>query len=360
MKKHFSLDFKFWLNVFTFIALTALVIITWDQIVEAFKKLSSLNGWALLLMIPLQLASYFAVAKLYKIFLDSQGENLKLRTLYKVALELNFVNHVFPSGGVSGFSYLSLRLKQLGVSTAKSTLAQLLRFALTFMSFLIILLIGVFVLTFNSSTSALIIFITSTIILGTIFGAGIGIYIISNSSRIKSFVSWLPRAINAFLRTIRLTKRSIINIENVENTLEDLHKNYVVLRKDMKLIKRLLLWALLINIFEVATIYMVYVAFGSLINPGALIIAYAVANFAGLVAVLPGGVGIYEGLMTATLASAGVPQALALSATVIYRVLSIVAFLPIGYFYYHNAIRRGGEEFKEELKQLHDDSNAHA
>ena len=359
MKKHLKRDFKFWLNIFTFAALALLIYVTWDQIVEAYHKIGGLNGWALFLMLPLQLASYFAVAKFYKVFFDNQDQKIKLRTMYKVSLELNFVNHVFPSGGVSGFSYLSIRLKQLGVSTAKSTLAQLLRFALTFISFLVLLLFGVFVLSFGHSTSPLIVFICSAIIFGTIFGTIVGVFIISKSSRIKAFVSWLPRAVNWTLRMMKISRRAVIDIEKVENTLEDLHQNYIVLRRDMKLIRRLMLWALLINVFEVATIYMVYVAFGSLINPGALIIAYAVANFAGLVAVLPGGVGIYEGLMTATLASAGVPQALALSATVIYRVLSMLVFLPIGYFYYHRALRRGGEEFQQELKHLNDDTSIH-
>jgi uncharacterized protein (TIRG00374 family) len=65
---------------------------------------------------------------------------------------------------------------------------------------------------------------------------------------------------------------------------------------------------------------------GQTINPGAVILAYSVASFAGLVSVLPGGIGIYEALMTATLASAGVPSALALSATLIYRIFTIIIF----------------------------------
>jgi uncharacterized protein (TIRG00374 family) len=97
-------------------------------------------------------------------------------------------------------------------------------------------------------------------------------------------------------------------------------------------------WAFLLNLTEILTVYLVYVAFGELVNPGAVIIAYAVANFAGLIAVLPGGVGVYEGLMTAVLTSAGVNKALALSATVIYRVLQMIVFLPIGYYFYHKAL----------------------
>lgn len=332
-------DFKFWLNIITFAALAFLIIISWEQIKEAFSNLARLNIWVLLLIIPLQLLSYFAIARLYKDFFDAQGDRIGIKEMYKVALELNFVNHVFPSGGVSGFSYLSVRLKALGISTSKSTLAQILRFALTFISFILLLLVALVILALGKNTSPFIVLICSTIIGSTIFGSAIGVFIISKASRIKAFVSWLPKALNYVFRYFKKGK-DVIKMSKVEATLEELHEDYKVLSKDMRLIKWLLVWALLINVAEILTIYVVYVAFGSLINPGALVIAYAVANFAGLVAVLPGGVGIYEGLMTAVLAGAGVPKALALSATVLYRILTMVLFLPVGYVFYSRALRR--------------------
>lgn len=349
MAEKIKTDWKFWLNVFTLVALGFLVYISWDQIVDAFRELDHLNAWALLLMIPIQGFSYYAIARFYRNFLAKQGTTLPMREMYKVSMELNFVNHVFPSGGVSGFSYLSLRLKQLGVPTAKSTLAQLLRFALTFVSFLVLLVVGLLTLSFSNSVGGLVLVVSTSIIIATIGGTVAGMYIIGKSSRIKAFVGWLPKVVNYLARYIKRNKaKSLIDINKVESTLEDLHGDYMVLSRDKPLVKNLLVWALLINISEVLTIYMVYIAFGQLINPGALIISYAVANFAGLVAVLPGGVGIYEGLMTATLTGAGVPKALALSATVIYRVLSMIIGLPLGYYFYHQALRRGGSLLRGE------------
>lgn len=349
MAEKIKTDWKFWLNVFTLVALGFLVYISWDQIVDAFRELDHLNAWALLLMIPIQGFSYYAIARFYRNFLAKQGTTLPMREMYKVSMELNFVNHVFPSGGVSGFSYLSLRLKQLGVPTAKSTLAQLLRFALTFVSFLVLLVVGLLTLSFSNSVGGLVLVVSTSIIIATIGGTVAGMYIIGKSSRIKAFVGWLPKVVNYLARYIKRNKaKSLIDINKVESTLEDLHGDYMVLSRDKPLVKNLLVWALLINISEVLTIYMVYIAFGQIINPGALIISYAVANFAGLVAVLPGGVGIYEGLMTATLTGAGVPKALALSATVIYRVLSMIIGLPLGYYFYHQALRRGGSLLRGE------------
>lgn len=353
-------DIKFWVNVFTIGALLILVIISRSAIVAAFKKLGQLNAAALLLMIPLQTLNYYSVARLYKDYFKSQGEDLSIRTMLSITMELNFVNHVFPSGGVSGFSYLSLRLKQSGISTAKSTLAQIVRFALTFISFLALLFLGMLILALRRHTSPLTILVSSTIAFMTLFGTVIGTYIISDEGRIKAFTGWLPKALNKIIGIFR-RKKETINIERVERTMGDLHRDYMVLSRDWRSLKRPLLWALLINVTDVLTIYAVYLAFGSFVNPGALIIAYAVANFAGLVAILPGGVGIYEGLMTATMTSAGVDKALALSATVVYRVLNMLYSLPIGYYLYQRALKHSGghQEQAVEVSEHRIDTKEH-
>jgi uncharacterized protein (TIRG00374 family) len=91
----------------------------------------------------------------------------------------------------------------------------------------------------------------------------------------------------------------------------------------------------------VAAVYAVYIAFGQLVNVGAVILAYAVANFAGLISVLPAGIGIYEGLMTAVLAATGIPAEVSLPVTIMYRVLNMTLQLTPGYVLYQNAVGKG-------------------
>jgi uncharacterized protein (TIRG00374 family) len=110
------------------------------------------------------------------------------------------------------------------------------------------------------------------------------------------------------------------------------------MRSDKRRLRMPFFWAFMANFWEVAAVYVVYVAFGHLVNVGAVILAYAVANFAGLVSVLPGGVGIYEGLMTLVLTATGVPSRLSLPVTVMYRVVNTVVQLPPGYYFYHKTL----------------------
>jgi len=347
-------DFKFWVNIVTLIAMSVLVIITREQIIGAFKKLAELNGYFLLVIVPLQTLNYYAVGRIYKDYFKTQGEDLPMRSMFSLALEMNFVNVVFPSGGVSGFSYLSLRMKQFGIGTAKTTLAQILRFALTFISFLMLLFLGMIILAFSKHTSPLIILVSSSVAFITLFGVIAGVFIISDEKRVKAFVGFLPKVLNKIVKKVRRHNKETINMDRIEEGLTDLHADYELLSKDWRQLKRPLMWALLVNVTDLLTIYSVYAAFGSFVNPGAVIIAYAVANFAGLIAVLPGGVGIYEGLMTAVLASAGVNKALALSATVVYRVLNMLYALPIGYFLYQRALKRAGGNWPKEDPNGHD------
>ena len=118
----------------------------------------------------------------------------------------------------------------------------------------------------------------------------------------------------------------------------EFHDNYNVLKNNYTKLKWPLVYAFFSSFTEIATIYTVYVAFGEPVNFGAVVIAYAVANFAGLISVLPGGIGVYEGLMTAVLATIGVPPSVSLPVTVMYRVLSMAVQLPPGYYLYHKAI----------------------
>lgn len=343
MKQYLRKNWKLVLNVATFGLLGLAVYLVWDDIGNAVKDLGRINAVALLLVIPLQLQNYAAYAHLYQEFLKILGNKQPFKRMYKVSLEMNFVNHVFPSGGVSGFSYFAARLKPFGVSAAQATLTQTMRFVLTFASFVVLLFIGLFLLALGGSASNMTIFVTCSLAFSTVFSIIVGVYVVSNKARIKKFTKMLTKAINKLLHIVRPSHPETISLGRVEKLGNEMHSNYLILKEKFPQLRRPLFYSMLANITELATIYMVYIAYGQFVNPGAVIIAYALANFAGLIAVLPGGIGVYEGLMAAVLVSAGVPAGLAISVTVMYRVLTLALGLPPGYYFYHKAMATLGK-----------------
>lgn len=326
------------LTILTMIALFGTAFALRHQIFETIHNLGKVNTWALVLIIPLEGLNYLAQAKLYQGLFSMLGDHFRTKALYGLTLELNFVNNVFPSGGVSGFSYLSLRMKGEGVSTAKATLVQGMRFIMIFISFQFLLFIGLLMLAVAGNASRLTILVAGSVGTLMLVGTFLVAFIIGSKQRINDFFTFITRLLNWLIHLVRPNHPETINISSARHTFTELHENYLILKRNYKELKKPVLFALLANLTEIAAIYVVYMAFGHFVNPGAVIIAYAIANFAGLVSVLPGGIGIYEALMTGVLAAGGVPAAISLPVTVMYRVVNMAVQLPPGYFLYHRAL----------------------
>lgn len=309
-----------------------------EQIFETIRNLGRVNAWVLLLLIPLHIASYYSQSKLYQGLFRVVGERFRTKSMYRLTLELNFINNVFPSGGVSGFSYLSLRLKDEKISAGKASLVQLMRFVMIFSGFQVLLFLGVFMLSLHGDVNNLTILAASSLTTLLLVGTGLMAYIIGHKGRIKAFFTFVTKVLNFLIHLFRPRHPETINISKAQAAFIDLHENYMQISRNLKQLKKPFLWGLMFSLAELMSIYVVYIAFGELVNPGAIIIAYAIANFAGIISVLPGGIGIYEALMTGVLVAAGVPASLSLPVTIMYRILNMAIALPQGGWLYYRAL----------------------
>lgn len=344
MEKIVRRNWRLIITFITFAALGVLVYALRRQIFDTVTNLGKVNSWALLLMLPAQALNYHSYTKLYQGFFAILGEKIKYRFMLRTVSELNFVNNIFPSGGLSGFSYFGLRMKARGINTGMATLVQMMRFGLIFISFQILLLVGLLILAIGGKASNLTVLfagsLATLLVVLTLFVA----FIIGSKERINAFFTYITNGVNRIIQVVRPKHPETINVARVRRVFTDLHENYMLLKSRYGKIRGPLLYALLANTAEVLTIYVVYIAFGHWVNLGAVIIAYAVANFAGLVSVLPGGVGIYEALMTAVLATAGVPPHVSIPVTVMYRILNMLIQLPVGSYFYHKTVASVGSD----------------
>ncbi|MDL2363358.1 MAG: lysylphosphatidylglycerol synthase transmembrane domain-containing protein [Patescibacteria group bacterium] len=335
-------NWKLLLNAVTFIALAIVVYALRHQLVSTFSNIARVNGWLLLLLIPVEALNYHAQAKLYQNLFQIVGNKLSYKSLFRTSLELNFVNHVFPSGGAAGISYFGLSMRDgEKLTAAKATLVQVMKLGLQFLSFEVLIVFGLLSLSIMGRVSNLTILVTATLSTLLLVGTMLFVYIVGSRERINSFFTIVTRGLNKIIQLVRPRHPETINIDNARHVFDDFHTNYNEIRANYRRLYAPFWWAFLANFTEVLAVYVVYLAFGKYINFGAVIIAYAVANFAGLVSILPGGVGIYEGLMTAVMASAGVSPGVSLPVTIMYRVLNTLIQIPPGYYLYQKTLRAG-------------------
>ena len=216
-----------------------------------------------------------------------------------------------------------------------------MRFILTYVSFLAILFVGLCALALDGSISGLAILIGS-ITLVSVVALVIGcIFLVSSPHRIQSFVTWLPQLINRLTRFLHYkAPKELINMAKVKLALDEIHQSYKRISENWGILRQPMVYALLINVFDILAVYLVYLALGAPINPGIVILAYAVANMAGVISVLPSGVIIYEALMIGILVLLGVDEEIAIAATLVPRILKFVVFVPLGYFFHYSAINK--------------------
>ena len=332
---------RLYITIATFVALGILIYSLRRQVADVIKELGRINAAALLFIIPLKIINFDAYARLYKDLFATLGNKVGHWAMYRLSLEFNFVNYILPSGGVSGISYFTIRARSEGVSAAKATLAQITKLFLLFVSYQPLLVLGVFLLALRDHANNLVLVTATSLITLLIVGTLLGIYIIESRTRISSFLTFVTRALNRLIKLVRPRHAETINIARAQKTFNELHDNYQVFKSEPRALVRPFFYTMAANITEIAALYVVYIAFGDYVNIGAVILAYAVANFAGLISVLPAGIGIYEGLMTAVLVATGIPASLSISVTIMFRIVTMFIQLPPGYYFYQKALRQG-------------------
>lgn len=331
---------KLVVNIITLAALVLLAFAIRDQLAETLHNLGRVSVLALLLLIPVELLNYHAQAKMYQQLFAIVGNKLTYKYLYQVSLELNFVNHVFPSGGVTGISYFSLRLREgENLTGAKATLVNFMKLALMFLSFEVLLAFGLLALAAMGRANNLVILVAGSLATLLLVGTAGFFYMIESRRRINSFFTTATTGINKLIHLVRPKYPETISIERAKKAVNDFHDNYMEIRSRWRQLKGPFWYALLANVTEILAVYVVFIAFGEWVNIGAVILAYAIANFAGMISVLPGGIGIYEALMTTVLATAGIPASLSLPVIIMYRVANTLIQIPPGYYFYQKHLR---------------------
>lgn len=341
-----SMSFRAWLSVVTLVLIAVIIFFSRHELLRAWVLLERVNIWILLLLLPTQILVYYASGEMVFSYLRAKKsiEHIPPQSLARMSLEMNFVNHILPSGGVSGISYMGWRLSRYGVSSGRAAMAQVVRFATGFVAFMMLLVIAVFIVTIDGAINRWIILMSSmlvTLMVGTIIG---GIYLISSPKRIAVFAKWLIRTVNKGVRYLTLgRKRSLLKRQAVTTFFADIHRDYIALRHDKAILIKPLLWGLLFTIGEVTLFLITFWALGVPVNPAPILIAYGIASIAGFFVVTPGGAGAYEAIMVAFLAVAGLGQGTAIAGIVLTRVILLLGTIGLGYIFYQHAIIKYGK-----------------
>jgi hypothetical protein len=94
------------------------------------------------------------------------------------------------------------------------------------------------------------------------------------------------------------------------------------------------LGAVLNVVFDMLTLYFLFIAAGHAISPGILLVGYGLPQLFGKMTFLPGGIGVVEGTMAAMYNGLGVPDAITVVVVFTYRFISFWLPTLLGFMFF--------------------------
>jgi uncharacterized protein (TIRG00374 family) len=261
-------------------------------------------------------ASLFSYALLTRAVLPSSGPPLS--RIVRIDLSTLAVSHVVP-GGTAGGTPLGLRLlNREGVSVPDATFAlatQGIGSALILNAiFWLALVISIPAQGFNP------LYITAALL---------GAFLIAAFAALVALLTrgeeWAAGVIGAAGRRIPFVgeDRAIRFVRQLANRLRSLGR-------DREVIRRAVLWAVGNWLGDALSLWIFVAAFGHVIDPIDLLVAYGLANILAVLPLTPGGLGIVEGVMIPALVGFGTPKGIAVLGVLGWRLFNFWLPIPTG------------------------------
>jgi uncharacterized protein (TIRG00374 family) len=303
------------------------------QLAEARRALSTLASIDVVLVFAAVLAetaSIVSYAQLTRSVLAGANPPSLLRTT-EIQLATLAVSHLVPGGSAAG-SGLGLKLlTDEGVSSEDAGYAigiqSLGSAAVLNVMLWIALIVSIPIHGYNPLylTAA----IAGVVVLGVFFAIVIG----------------LTRGEARTTRILRSIARRIpfLNEDKVHRGVHQVAGRLRTLLADRELLLRAIGWAAANWLFDALCLWIFLAAFGSRVDPASLLVAYGLAYIVAAVPITPGGLGVVEAILTASLVGFGVPRSIAVVGVVAYRLVNFWLPIPAGALAYASLRASGGK-----------------
>jgi hypothetical protein len=121
-----------------------------------------------------------------------------------------------------------------------------------------------------------------------------------------------------------------VNPDRMSSLVQKVADRLEVLLRDRRLLGHALIWASMNWLFDAASLWVFILSFGHVVSPIDLLVAYGLANILAVIPITPGGLGVVELTLTATLTGFGVPGRIAAVSVLAWRLVNFWLPIPVG------------------------------
>lgn len=299
------------------VVLTVELILVWDQLAKAWQSLLSANWWWVLAAVAAAMASMHSFAQIQRTLLRSAGVRVKQWRSEAAFYAGNALSTTLPGGPVLSATFVYRQQRIWGASPVVASWQLVMSGVLQVVGLALLGLGGAFLLGASKNPLSLIFTLGGFFLLLVLAQSvasnpqqidGIGVRLLSwfNALRGKPSDTWLDkwRDLLRQLESVRLTRRALTSAFS---------------------------WSLFNWIADVACLAFAAYAAGGHPSLAGLTVAYAAARAVGSIPLMPGGLLVVEAVLVPGLVSSGMTLAAAISAMLIYRLVSWIFISTIGW-----------------------------
>lgn len=317
---------KFWMNNWRRILLIAAVLLfaglAYHQRSELVKVKEIVAGgtWGIFAAaLGLQLFYYLCQGIMFRQIMQIWLP-VRFRDIMRFTLSSNTANKIAPSGGISGLVLFMAQAKESGVNTGLSLLANILFYITDYLSFLILVWLGFFfysqdVKVGSALRLAVVIFSAIVIVLSIS-----SILLIINLQR---FSPWLEKILSRVPFQRPFLQNQLPRLQEILSLVT--HKAGQMTYG----IGSAFSAGIVMQLTDVAILYLCFVTIGYKVSIGTVVAGFGLATVISLISMVPQGIAIYETTMTWIYVQMGIPFEIAITVSVLYRMVTFwFAMLP--------------------------------
>lgn len=299
--------------------LTIAVLVTFDW--TQFATVLERADWKpLLASVAVTALSYTCISVAFALVSRLLGIRMGHRDLSEIGFISIVLNHIVTTGGVAGYSVRYFLMRRHGVALKDVVAASILHFYLSGLDMILMLPVAFLYLLLNANLPAGVIAVVGLMTLGMAAVAIIATALIF-SQRWRSGVIRLLTALGR-----RILRR---------NFSETLQRFDATLARGVEAMRRqpfsvvLVLTLTWIDWFgSVVVMWLCFAALGEPIGLGVALTGYVIGVMAGVLSMVPGGLGVQEGSMVGVFVLLGAPFQQAFLASILFR--GVFFLLPYG------------------------------
>ncbi|WAM22907.1 magnesium-translocating P-type ATPase [Myxococcus sp. NMCA1] len=258
--------------------------------------------WWFGLAVLLQVGTYLAQGQVFRLAIREGGGAVRLGTASQLSLAKLFVDQALPSAGLSGTVVLASGLRRRGIPRPTVAAAVVVDLASYYVAY-VLGLGGALGITIIRGEVTPVILLVSCVFL--LFAVGLTVWVLALSGRgARRVPRWLAR--------LRLVRAALEFIRDADPRLT----------RNPRLLLRTSLYQLVIVLCDAMTLWVLIRSLGAWGSPGGVFASFMISSLFRTLGIMPGGLGTFEAASVITLRMVGVPIAVALAATLLFRGLS--------------------------------------